>query len=332
MRSRTLHRRTPRTSPGGTRFAWCAEHGIDDVEMGVGTWSPRPHLDLDALLHERAARDELRGDLDEYGIRFSAVNAAGNPLHPDPAARADGAGGAQGRDRARRAARRRPGRHDERLPRRPERRRRSGCSALWSICPDDEPLWQWQMEREVGPYWRELSGWTAEAAPDVRICLELHPGVTVFGPWSPSARLRAVRGRQRRRQPRPEPLLVAGRRPARGDRRARRRSSASRTARTPRSTPTGSRCTACSTTASLIDAATAPGTSRPSATGTTVDTWTRLVRALRRAGHDGVVSIEHEDPSLDARGVHRPVRPLPDPGDRTVIHPSGSARERLPDG
>ena len=34
-------------------FAWCVEHGITDVEMSVGTWGARTHLDLDRLLARR---------------------------------------------------------------------------------------------------------------------------------------------------------------------------------------------------------------------------------------------------------------------------------------
>ena len=84
---------------------WCAERGIDDLEMGVGTWSPRPHLDLPRLLGESGERDRLAGELREHGQRLACVNAAGNPLHPDAGgARRGAAGGAARRDRARRAA------------------------------------------------------------------------------------------------------------------------------------------------------------------------------------------------------------------------------------
>ena len=38
---------------------WCAEREILDLEMGVGTWSPRPHLDLARLLAEPSERDRL---------------------------------------------------------------------------------------------------------------------------------------------------------------------------------------------------------------------------------------------------------------------------------
>jgi sugar phosphate isomerase/epimerase len=63
-------------------LSWCAERGIEDLEMGVGTWSPRPHLDLPRLLAEPAERDRLQGELREHGQRLACVNAAGNPLTP----------------------------------------------------------------------------------------------------------------------------------------------------------------------------------------------------------------------------------------------------------
>src|SRR6201991_1364523 len=48
--------------------AWCAERGIDGLEIGVGGYSPAPHLD--AL---------------PAGLPVVAFNASGNVLHPDPA-------------------------------------------------------------------------------------------------------------------------------------------------------------------------------------------------------------------------------------------------------
>jgi hypothetical protein len=40
---------------------------------------------------------------------------------------------------------------------------------LWSICNDDESIWQWQMERRSVVLARDLK-WMSTAAPDVRIC------------------------------------------------------------------------------------------------------------------------------------------------------------------
>ena len=270
-------------------LAWAAAEGITDVEMSVGTWGARTHLDLAALLHDQAARDDLRRDLDAAAIRFSAVNAAGNPLHPDPAARAEAQAALKGAielaahlgiDRVVTMAGSPAGRTGGGI----------GVFGLWSISNDDEPIWAWQMEAEVGPYWRSMSDWMATTAPDVRVCLELHPGVSVWtyaGPnigvnldpshfwWQGADPIRVI-----------DALAELG--------------------------PVIGWCHGKDTTLYPerialhgvldhrypVDAAWAPWHFSAIGDGHDVATWTRLVHALQAAGHDSVVSIEHEDPSL----------------------------------
>jgi sugar phosphate isomerase/epimerase len=149
--------------------------------MGVGTWSPRPHLELASLLAEPAARDRLTGELREHGSRLSCVNAAGNPLHVSPGPRKEAQDALRGAielaallgvDTVVTMSGCPGGRSDT---------GDTGVFAVSWICADDEPLWEWQFRERVVPYWRELSTWAASAAPGVRICLELHPGLTVFG-------------------------------------------------------------------------------------------------------------------------------------------------------
>lgn len=60
----------------------CRTMGIEQVELGVGNWSSAPHVDLDALLESETKRDEMKGMLSDYGIRISAFNCSGNPLAP----------------------------------------------------------------------------------------------------------------------------------------------------------------------------------------------------------------------------------------------------------
>src|SRR5258706_8106381 len=162
-------------------LAWAVGNDITDVEMSVGTWGARTHLDLGALLRDEAARDELRRDLDEAGIRFSAVNAAGNPLHPDPASRAEAQGALRGAielaallgiDRVVTMAGSPGGRTGGPI----------GVFGLWSISNDDEPIWAWQMETEVGPYWRAKSDWMSTAPPDGPVFPPLHPRGAVSTP------------------------------------------------------------------------------------------------------------------------------------------------------
>ena len=175
-------------------LAWCAERGILDAEMGVGSWGPqpRPHLDLEQLLRSAAQRDDLGGELREHGVGLACVNAAGNVLHPLPAERAD----AQARLRGAIELAHALG-VDTVVT-------MSGCPggrtggplgvfAVWSTCADDEALWEHQFECELTPFWGELSAWARRIAPGVRICLELHPGVTIFNAAS-FQRLAAVTG------------------------------------------------------------------------------------------------------------------------------------------
>lgn len=165
--------------PRSQALAWCAEHGISQVEFGTGGYSPAPHASLAELSASAAARDALAGELAGHGVTLGALNVSGNPLHPDPAV---------------------GGKHDADLRATLELAQQLGVTRVvamsgcpggpggggWPVfaggawLPDMEGLWDWQWRERIGPYWRELSRWAASAAPDVRICLELHPGTSVY--------------------------------------------------------------------------------------------------------------------------------------------------------
>ena len=280
-------------------LAWASGHDITDVEMSVGTWGARTHLDLAALLRDQAARDDLRRDLDDTGIRFSAVNAAGNPLHPEPAARAAAQAALKGAielaallgiDRVVTMAGSPGGRTGGPI----------GVFGLWSVCNDDEPIWEWQMEAEVGPYWRAMSDWMAGAAPDVKVCLELHPGVSVWTLESYRV-LRDHCGANIGVNLDPSHFWWQGADPIRV---------AEALARD--FGPVVGWCHGKDTTLYPdrialngvmdhrfpVDAAWAPWHFSAIGDGHDAATWSRLVAALQAAGHDSVISIEHEDPSL----------------------------------
>jgi sugar phosphate isomerase/epimerase len=286
-------------------LAWCADRGIEDVEMGVGAWGPEPrrHLDLQALLAERSERDRLQSDLAEFGLRLACVNAAGNVLHPDPAARADAQArltgalelaAALGVDRV---------------------VTMSGCPgapggspigiwAVWSSVADDEGLYAWQLEHEVAPFWREQSRRAAEIAPDVRICLELHAGLAAYNPAS-FLQLAEVTGRNVGVNLDPshfwwqgiDPLAVVE---ALGDRIG--------FAHAKDTTVYPERVRLNGVNDHRFPPDPAVNSWHFSAVGDGHDdaTWTALLAAIRAAGHDGTVSIEHEDPRYDgAEGVER---------------------------
>jgi sugar phosphate isomerase/epimerase len=134
------------------------------------------------LLADRQERDRLQGMLSDHGIRLSAVSGSGNPLHPNAGARADAIEKLRGAIELAAALK------VDRVV------AMSGCPAgrdgggdvgvfaISSMVLDDEALWQWQFDTHVAPFWREISDWARKLAPDLRICLELHPGAAIFNP------------------------------------------------------------------------------------------------------------------------------------------------------
>ena len=297
-------------------FAWCAERGVTDIELGVGTWGPwpRPHLDL-ATIGTSAERERLKGELREFGIRLAAVNAAGNLLHPDPAKRAD----AQARLRAavdlavalgvRRVI------------------TMSGCPAgpgggslsvfpCWATSADDERLFDWQLQNEVGPYWRATSKWLAQVAPEVMICLELHPGVTIFSAAGFEALAKYV-GPNVGLNMDPSHFWWQGIDPVTvieslGDR------IGYAHGKDTLLYPERIRRQGVLHFAPPSDPTRAPWHFASVGEGHDDATWTALIRALRKAGYDGVISIEHEDPRYDGEegtkrslaGLQRALKPL----------------------
>ena len=139
---------------------WCAARGIGGLELGVGGYSPAPHVDA------------LRAGADLAGLDVVALNASGNPLHPDRSIR-------EAHDAALRAALRLAAELGV-----PRVVAMSGCpgSGDWPVfaggawLPDMEGLWERQWP-QIAAYWEELSAW---APPGVDICLELHPGTSIY--------------------------------------------------------------------------------------------------------------------------------------------------------
>src|SRR5881397_1952514 len=56
--------------------------GVEAVELGAGGYARSNHCPLEALLASDRQCRELRNAIGSRGLRISALNAAGNPIHP----------------------------------------------------------------------------------------------------------------------------------------------------------------------------------------------------------------------------------------------------------
>ena len=263
--------------------------------MGVGGWRQADHLDLDALLCEPAERDRLVGELAEHGIALSCVNAAGNPLHPDPAT------GERHRALLRGAIELAAMLGCDRVvtmsgcPGGPERGG-TPVFAPWPLVPDFEALWNWQLEHRLAPFWRELGEWARTAAPGVTICLELHAGAAAYNPAS-FRPIREAGGPNVGVNLDPSHFWWQGMDPIAvieelgpAIRFAHGKDTLVHADRVRRNGVID--------VGYPVDPATAAWHFAAVGSGHDEETWAALVLALNAAGYDGVISIEHEDPRM----------------------------------
>jgi sugar phosphate isomerase/epimerase len=152
---------------------------ITDLEVGAGGYAPHPHCDVAALLHGAPARSAWLDTLARHGLRLDALNAWGNPLHPDE-------------DLARR--------HDNDLRDAIRLAVLLGADRVVALagCPAGAPgdavphfgaggwlpylenVYERQWQERIGPYWADLAAFAQAEHPGLRVCLELHPGTCVF--------------------------------------------------------------------------------------------------------------------------------------------------------
>jgi sugar phosphate isomerase/epimerase len=160
---------------------WLAQAApeVTDIEVGAGGYAPHPHCDVAELLHSAQARTAWLDLTARHGLRLDALNAWGNPLHPDE-------------DLARR--------HDEDLRNAIRLAVLLGADRVVAMagCPAGAPgdrvphfgaggwlpylegVYERQWTERIEPYWTELAAFAAAEAPGLLVCLELHPGTCAF--------------------------------------------------------------------------------------------------------------------------------------------------------
>jgi sugar phosphate isomerase/epimerase len=152
---------------------------ITDLEIGTGAYAPTQHCDMHQLLADKSVRAAWQREIVARGFRIAALNAWGNPLHPDVEI-------AQAHDKALRdtitlAA----ALGVDRIV------AMAGCPAGapgdvtpvfaaggWLPYLENAHLRQWQ-DVTMG-YWRNLSEFAQRTHPGLLICLELHPGTVAY--------------------------------------------------------------------------------------------------------------------------------------------------------
>ena len=139
---------------------------VKDVEIGTGGFSPAPHCDLARLVADASEAHAWIDGVKGRGFRLAALNVNGNPLEE--------------------AA------HDHALRKTIELASILGVSTVACMSggrpelfggawfPGVENATESYWRKRVLPYWTEIASVAAAARPSLRLCLELEPGSAAF--------------------------------------------------------------------------------------------------------------------------------------------------------
>jgi len=163
---------------------------VEAIEIGTGGWPGSDHIEVDALLADKARAADYRKMLADAGLTISALSCHGNPLHPDRAT------AKSYDDQFRKTVRL------AEMLEVPVVVTFSGCPGdsdaatypNWVTCawpPEFLDVLEWQWEKKAIPYWCGAARFAGEHG--VKVALEAHPGFIVYNVES-ALRLRAAVG------------------------------------------------------------------------------------------------------------------------------------------
>ena len=292
--------------PLDTMLDMARDAGVSMVEFGCGNWSQAPHLDLDALLASPAARCDFLAKLSGRGLALSALNCSGNPLHP-------GQPGARHRDITSKTIRLAgllgldrvvmmsglPGGS-------PTDTTANWITTAWP--PETAAVLAYQWDDVILPYWSALAS-QAHSAGVTRLCLELHGHQAVYN-VATLKRLRAAVGPVVGANFDPSHLFWMGADPIAAIRALGAAIYHVHAKDTRIDTANAGVNSAIDTTA-MADLAARSWGYVTLGFGHGESWWREFCVALRLAGYDDVLSIEHEDRLLPPEeGVRRSVAML----------------------
>ncbi|MCX5641975.1 MAG: sugar phosphate isomerase/epimerase [Candidatus Omnitrophica bacterium] len=273
------------------------EVGCEAVEIGVANYAKSPHCDLDELLASPAKARKLKEAVIRRGLIISALSCHGNPLHPDKdIAEAHVAG----QHKTIRLA--------EALGLKTINTF-SGCpgggpkdlTPNWVTCPwpdDFSKTVAWQWEEKVVPFWTKEVKFAADHGV-TQVALEMHPGFVVYNPET-LLKLRKEAGEIIGANFDPSHLFWQGIDPVQAVRKLGKAIYHTH-AKDCRVDLANTSVNGVLDTKHYSDEANRSWIFRTVGYGHAQDFWKDLVSALRMAGYDGVLSIEHEDSLLSGR-------------------------------
>ena len=271
------------------------EAGLDCVEIGTGNYPGDAHCRPAELLADSAALAAFRRAIESRGLEISALSCHGNPLHPQ-----------RGVATA----------NHETFLRTVELAQRLGVGRinLFSGCPGDSesatyPNWvtcawpteygellEWQWSEKVIPYWREQA--TLAQQHGVRLGFEMHPGFVVYNPRT-LLRLREACGESIGANLDPSHLFWQGIDIETAIAELGRAGAIFHThAKDTAINPRNAALNGVLDTVPLNEVGRRSWIFRTVGYGHSELDWRRILMALRLAGYDDVLSIEHEDALL----------------------------------
>jgi sugar phosphate isomerase/epimerase len=157
-------------------LAAAAELKLETLEFACGNWSSAPHIKLDEMLESPTARTEFMAKIKDHGLTVAALNCSGNPLHPGPA-------GARHHQVTEGTIRLASLLGIERvvmmsgLPGGPGDANPNWIVTDWP--PECLDILDYQWNEKLIPYWRNLVGYANQLGIR-KLCLELHGHQAVY--------------------------------------------------------------------------------------------------------------------------------------------------------
>lgn len=271
---------------------YVAAKGLDAVEIGTGGFPGDAHCKPDELLEDEGKLKAFRKAVESRGLELCALSCHGNPLHPQKhIAKA----------------------YHDAFMKTMELAARLGVKTVvgFSGCPGDSdeakyPNWpaspwpneyqellKWQWENKIIPYWKEVARKAEEL--DINIALELHGGFSVHSPGT-LFRLREAAGERIGANLDPSHMWWQGIDPMEAVRILGRHDAIHHFhAKDIAIDPVNVNVHGVTDMQPYTNMQDRAWQFRTVGYGHDLKTWADIISALRLAGYDGVVSIEHED-------------------------------------